>query len=139
MVKPLILNRPHVRCRCGKVYNPTEQEARRTYKSVKNDKGKTNPVRFYRCTDGGWHWTSQMHEVRACLNCRGQFRPRNDQPKNTETCDTCTEILKKAAAEREARLAATAHIREAARMRRAAQITAAAGATPAMFDRKRNP
>lgn len=47
-----------LQCRCGKVYSPTEKDARNNRIAYGNAAGALNPVRFYQCDHGGWHWTS---------------------------------------------------------------------------------
>jgi len=89
---PERLFKPLVRCKCGKVFNPTEKDARRTQRHVEKHKGNHNPVRFYQCKYMGWHWTQQLHEVRQCQSCWGSFRPSNDKPADITICDTCENI-----------------------------------------------
>lgn len=91
MVRPLSINRPLIKCRCGKTYSPTKQAAVKTRKHVAQRNGGTNPVRFYQCRYGGWHWTRHMYDLKTCASCRGPFRPTDADPK-ADYCDTCAEI-----------------------------------------------
>lgn len=86
------LVRAQARCRCGKIFSPTEADARKAEKFQAEKHQHQNPVRFYQCRYGGWHWTRALYEVRQCRNCTGQFRPNNDQGKK-ELCDTCEMLL----------------------------------------------
>lgn len=45
-------------CLCGKVYSPTKNDARINRLAYANAAGALNPVRYYQCDHGGWHWTS---------------------------------------------------------------------------------
>ena len=60
MTRPLVM-KPHVlTCACGKWYSPTRDEARKLRREIAGHNGGHNPVRFYECESGGWHWTSQI-------------------------------------------------------------------------------
>lgn len=86
------LKRPLVRCRCGKVFSPSLAAAKDAQRSVEQKKGKQNPVRFYECRHGAWHWTQKLYEARPCQSCNGMFRPSNDQG-DVVICDTCEDII----------------------------------------------
>ena len=47
-------------CPCGKWYSPTKNDARALRAEVETHTGSTNPVRYYTCDHGGWHWTRQI-------------------------------------------------------------------------------
>lgn len=49
-------------CMCGKVYGPTLAIAKNLKREIAARTGMTNPVRFYSCRFGSWHWTSQIEE-----------------------------------------------------------------------------
>lgn len=136
------LNKPLVHCRCGKVFSPTEADARRVKKSVEKHKGHTtDQVRFYQCRYSGWHWTTKIHDIRPCRSCQGRFRPANEQPANTTLCDTCRKIHEERSAQeklrRETAAARAAEARRRAEAARVARIIAEARPTPAMFDRNK--
>lgn len=133
------LNRPVINCRCGKVFSPTEEDARKVQQHVEKRKGRQNPVRFYQCRHRGWHWTQQLHEVTNCVNCNGRFRPRNDQPKGTDLCDTCSEIRKQEARRRRNAAQRARQMQEKMRMARTAQIIAERRPTPALLRTKEQP
>ncbi len=59
---PLVMNHVTQLCRCGKVYGLNEQDARRIVRRIQKRKGQANSVRFYACTYGSTHWTSQVHQ-----------------------------------------------------------------------------
>lgn len=60
------INYPHLlTCLCGKFYAATRDEARKLRREVVEFKGHHNPVRFYQCDSGSWHWTSRVERVRA--------------------------------------------------------------------------
>lgn len=57
---------PHLfRCACGKVYSPTKKEASRLRREISETRGSDNPVRFYECGSGSWHWTSHIERELA--------------------------------------------------------------------------
>ena len=113
-MRPLKLNQPLIKCRCGKTFSPTRKEAEKTCEYVARLKGGTpNPVRYYQCKYNGWHWTRELQPIRVCSNCRGPFRIPDEHSTITH-CDTCTRIL----AEQEA--AKVERRREEARRRQAA-------------------
>lgn len=49
-----------VMCACLKWYSPTKNDARALRAEVETHTGSTNPVRYYTCDHGGWHWTRQI-------------------------------------------------------------------------------
>ena len=49
-----------VMCACLKWYSPTKNDARALRHEVEQHTGSTNPVRYYTCDHGGWHWTRQI-------------------------------------------------------------------------------
>ena len=53
------------RCECGKVWAPTEQQARAFHAFVAAHKGQKKRVRIYQCTHGGWHWTRQLRKPKT--------------------------------------------------------------------------
>lgn len=54
-------NFPHLcTCLCGKVYATTKDEARRLKHEIEDLAGYSNPVRYYQCAHGSWHWTSHV-------------------------------------------------------------------------------
>lgn len=97
------LKRPLVRCRCGKVFSPTLEDAKNAQASVEQKKGHQNPVRFYECRYGAWHWTQKLYEARPCQSCNGMFRPTNEQG-DIVICDTCQDIIAADQATRRPRL-----------------------------------
>lgn len=49
---------PAARCEtCGKVANLTKEAAKDAKRAIEQRSGRTNPVRYYQCDDGWWHWT----------------------------------------------------------------------------------
>lgn len=111
--RPLNLNIPLIKCRCGKTYSPTRAAAIKTRKHVAEKNGGSNPVRFYECRYKSWHWTSQVHPVRRCFTCHGMFRGTDQDPAPRE-CPDC--IRRAEVALLEARAAKVEA--EAARLRR---------------------
>lgn len=140
MVRPISINRPLVKCRCGKTFSPDKKTAVKTWKHVANRNGGTNPVRFYQCRYSGWHWTRELHDLKNCANCRGPFRPTDENPKATY-CDTCEGILAKQEADRKEarRLAAIARQEEYNRRQNdlRARIINEAAPSPAKMPRRK--
>ena len=60
MSRPLEMHRPTFRCRCGKVYAMSEKDADGMRRFIAKKNGGDNPVRYYECQFGGWHWTQQL-------------------------------------------------------------------------------
>lgn len=126
MVRNLNLNQPLIKCKCGKYFSPTREEADKTRRHVAAKNGSDNPVRYYQCKHGGWHWTQQLTDIRRCTGCHHMFRPSDEHPRAV-LCPDCWQRrvdadaahaaagARKAAqrrAEKEAREAAAAAARE---------------------------
>lgn len=112
------MNRPTIKCRCGKVYGLDEADARRIHRYIVSKNGNTNPVRFYACGFGGWHWTSKVDVLPAptatpepatpefpakvCHDCGKQYTPvADDQKFCTKTCRQQADMKKYAARRRQ--------------------------------------
>lgn len=134
--RPLDLHKPLIKCRCGKTFSPTRDEAIRTCKHVADKNGGNNPVRFYQCRFGAWHWTSQVHPVRSCMTCNGKFRGTDEDPKPPECPDCIARHERELAAARAAAAEA-----EAARLARLEEtrnrIIKETRPTPALLAKKR--
>lgn len=50
-------------CPCGKVHGATREDAREKYEMASQHNGLYNPVRFYACQFGGWHWTQRLDDT----------------------------------------------------------------------------
>ena len=55
------------RCPCGKVAYRTLGDARNAKWRIATDAQSSDPVRYYACNHGRWHWTRQgVPEALAC-------------------------------------------------------------------------
>lgn len=48
------------RCHCGKLYSANQTEARKLYKQIARQHGHKDPVRYYQCRYGAWHYTRDL-------------------------------------------------------------------------------
>jgi hypothetical protein len=59
-LRPEIIESILSRCQCGKVPGASLPEAKALYRAASQRSKKSNPVRYYQCTYGAWHWTSVL-------------------------------------------------------------------------------
>lgn len=60
MAHTLVMGLTTVKCGCGKVVGLSLEDAKMQRRKFAKRHGGTNPVRYYRCQFGSWHWTSHV-------------------------------------------------------------------------------
>jgi len=63
--RPLNIRATLLPCPCGKQRGRTLNEAKKLRRRAADRHGNYNPVRYYECTWGNWHWTSILETVDA--------------------------------------------------------------------------
>lgn len=56
--RPLNIRATLLPCPCGKLRGRTLNEAKKLRRNAAKRHGNYNPVRYYECSYGNWHWTS---------------------------------------------------------------------------------
>jgi len=58
--RPFNPERLSLTCQCGKVRSSSKGEAQRRRRHAAKMNGGDNPVRYYVCSYGYWHWSSML-------------------------------------------------------------------------------
>lgn len=67
----LVLGRYSVKCKCGKVVGLNKADAEMQCRKFAKRHGSNNPVRYYQCQYGCWHWTQKLEWTGPGRTARG--------------------------------------------------------------------